>query len=65
MWNILNVKGPNESKNLNKLEKNLTNNNTQDERLKFLLRMSNSRKLMKTFELGQRMQGLTYDTSNA
>ena len=63
-WKILNVKGPNEGRNLNNPYENPINN-IQDERLEFILRMSTSLKLMDPSKRGQRIPGLICDRSGA
>ena len=64
MWNILNVKGPSEGRNLNNPDKYPVSE-PNDERLDFLVRMGTSLKLRDTAKRGQRIRGLTGDTANA
>ena len=61
MWNILNVKGPWEGRNLNNPDEYPVSE-PNDERLGFLVRMGTSLKLMDT---AKRVRGLTGDTANA
>lgn len=64
MWHILNVKSPNEGRNLNDPNR-YPIENPNDERLIFLQRMSTLLKLMDSSKKGQRIRGLTGDTANA
>ena len=61
-WNILNVSGPYEGKQLNNPD-SYPINDINDERLDVLMLMSTSFKLMDTSKRG--IRGLTGDTSNA
>ena len=64
MWNILNVKGPWEGRNLNNPDKYPVSE-PNDERLDFLTRMGTSLKLVDTAKREQRIRGLTGDRANA
>ena len=64
MWNIINVKGPDEGRRLNNSDK-YPIETCDDDRLKYLLKMGTSLKLMDNSKRGARVRGLTGDTANA
>ena len=64
MWHILNVKSPCEGRNLED-PGTYHINSPDDERLNFLERIAASLKLMVNSKKGQRVGGLTVDTTNA
>ena len=64
MWHILNVKSPNEGRNLNDPNR-YPIENPNGERLIFLQRMSTLLKLLDSSKKWQRIRGLTGDTANA